>query len=229
LETYDGDMTEVIRFSFDPRCPWCYQTSRWALRLQELERLELQWGVFCLELNNFDGDHDDFDPGRSKSAPALRTSVLVRDTEGQRACGSFYAAIGRRYFYGLEDLSLPATLRGALSDIGLDADLYEQAMGDDASWQTVRAEHESLVNETGAFGVPTLRLDEGRGPSMFGPVIKEVPSDSDAIDLLNHTVWLMRSANFYELKSGRPGLPELPYIAKALADRAAAAEGSARN
>ncbi len=221
-------MSEAIQFSFDPRCPWCYQTSRWALRLQELERLELQWGVFCLELNNFEGDYDAFDPCRSKSAPALRTSVLVRETEGHRACGSFYAAIGRRYFYELEDLSLPTTIRAALSEIGLDPDLYERAVGDDASWQTVRTEHETLVEETGAFGVPTLRLDSGRGPSMFGPVIREVPSDDEAIELLNHTVWLMRSANFYELKGGRPELPELPYIAKALAERAGAS-GSARS
>lgn len=220
-------MTETIQFSFDPRCPWCYQTSRWALRLQELERLELEWGVFCLELNNFEGDHDAFDPSRSKSAPALRTSVLVRETAGQRACGTFYAAIGRRYFYDLEDLSLPTTLRGALSDAGLDPDLYERAVGDDAVWQAVRTEHETLVEETGAFGVPTLRLDGGRGPSMFGPVIKEVPPDADAIELLDHTVWMMRSANLYELKGGRPELPDLPYITKAIAERAAAS-GSAR-
>jgi predicted DsbA family dithiol-disulfide isomerase len=228
VHPYHDDMPETIQFSFDPRCPWCYQTSRWALRLQELERLELQWGVFSLELHNFDGDHDAFDPGRSKSAPALRTSVLVRETEGHRACGSFYAAIGRRYFYDLEDLSLPATIRGALGDVGLDPDLYEQAVGDDAVWRAVRTEHETLVEESGAFGVPTLRLDAGRGPSMFGPVIREVPSDADAIDLLTHTVWLMRSANFYELKSGRPQLPDLPYITRALAERAGAS-ASARS
>ena len=153
----------------------------------------------------------------------MRTSVLVRETEGHQACGSFYAAIGRRYFYDLEDLSLPATIRGALSDAGLDPDFYDRAVDDDATWQTVRKEHETLVGETGAFGVPTLRLDGGRGPSMFGPVIKEVPTDGDAVDLFDHTVWLMRSANFYELKSGRPDLPDLPYITKALAERAAAA------
>jgi protein-disulfide isomerase-like protein with CxxC motif len=215
-------MTEAIQFSFDPRCPWCYQTSRWALRLEEMGRIELRWGVFCLELNNFDGDRDAFDPDRSKSAPALRTSVLVRDTEGHRACGSFYAAIGRRYFFDLEDLSLPTTVRGALGDAGLEPDLYDRAVSDDAQWRTVLDEHEKLVEETGAFGVPTLRLDGGRGPSMFGPVIKEVPSDPDAVELLDHTVWLMRSTNFYELKSGRPDLPDLPYITRALAARAAA-------
>ena len=84
-----GDVTEAINFSFDPRCPWCYQTSRWALRLEALHVITLRWSVFCLELNRFQGEHETFDPDTSKSAPALRTSVVVRDAEGHEACGRF--------------------------------------------------------------------------------------------------------------------------------------------
>lgn len=42
-------MTERVCFFFDPICPWCYQTSRWARRLEELGVVELDWGVFSLE------------------------------------------------------------------------------------------------------------------------------------------------------------------------------------
>ena len=216
-------MREVIQFSFDPRCPWCYQTSRWALRLEELGRIELRWGVFCLELNNFDGSPDDFDPGRSKSAAALRTAVVVRQAAGHAACGRFYAAIGRRYFFELEDLSEPSVVRAALADADLDPGLYDLAIGDPGTWKQVRAEHERLVDDTGAFGVPSLRLDAGEGPCMFGPVISEVPADDEALELFEHTLWLMRNANFHELKGGRTVYPDLPHIKKALADRAAAA------
>jgi predicted DsbA family dithiol-disulfide isomerase len=211
-------MSEVIHFSFDPRCPWCYQTSRWALRLEELGHVELRWGVFCLELNNFDGPHEAFDPVPSKSAPALRTAVLVRDTEGHQACGRFYAAVSRRYFFDLEDLSEPAVIRAALVEAQLDPDLYDQALADDGTWKTVLDEHDSLVDETGAFGVPTLRLDGGTGRAMFGPVISEPPADEEAVELLEHTVWLMRYESFQELKGGRPSYPDLPHVTKMMAE-----------
>ena len=218
---YTELMKETIQFHFDPRCPWCYQTSRWALRLEELGRIELHWGVFCLELNHFEGPHDDFDPEESKSAPALRTAVVVRDAVGQAACGAFYAAIGRRYFFELEDLSEPSVIRAALVDVDLDPSLFDQAIGDPGTWKQVQAEHERLVDETGAFGVPSLRLDAGDGPCMFGPVISEPPADDEALELFEHTLWLMRNTNFHELKGGRSVYPDLPHIKKALAERAA--------
>ena len=61
-------MTESIEFFFDPRCPWCYQTARWAMRLEDRRVVDLKWSVFCLELQNFERPHQDFDPTRSKSA-----------------------------------------------------------------------------------------------------------------------------------------------------------------
>jgi predicted DsbA family dithiol-disulfide isomerase len=211
---------EVLGFSFDPRCPWCYQTSRWALRLQTLGVIELKWSVFSLELNNFQGDKRDFPWATSKSAPALRTSLLVRDTAGESACGDFYAAIGQRYFYGLEDLQDESTIRSALRDADLNPDLYATALNDDSTWEAVAAEHQRQVDEVGAFGVPTLRLDGGQGPGMFGPVIQDVPADDEARELLEHVLWLIRHQTFYELKSGRTDYPDLPYIKRALAERA---------
>jgi predicted DsbA family dithiol-disulfide isomerase len=215
------DVPESIHFTFDPRCPWSYQTSRWALRLEALRAVKLHWSVFCLELKHFEGEHETFDPDTSKSAPALRTSVVVREVEGHDACGRFYAAIGRRYFFDLEDLSDRSVIRAALDDAGLDATLCDKALGDDSTWNTVLGEHERLAGEAGVFGVPSLRLGDGQGRCMFGPVIKEVPPDDDALELLAHVLWLMKSSNFYELKSGRPELPDLPYIKKALAERRA--------
>jgi predicted DsbA family dithiol-disulfide isomerase len=214
-------VTESIEFTFDPRCPWCYQTSRWALNLEALNVIRLSWSVFCLELNRFQGEHESFDPDRSKSAPALRTSVVVRDAEGDEACGRFYAAIGRRYFFDLEDLSRSSVIRAALGDADLDATLCDKALGDRSTWETVVGEHERLAGEAGVFGVPSLRLGDGRSPSMFGPVIKEVPPDDESLELLTHVLWLMRSSNFYELKSGRAEFPDLPYIKKALTERSA--------
>ena len=45
---------EPVKFHFDPLCPWCYQTSRWARRLEELGEITLEWGVFSLEVVNLE-------------------------------------------------------------------------------------------------------------------------------------------------------------------------------
>lgn len=213
-------MSEAVQFWFDPRCPWCYQTSRWALRLEELGHIELSWGVFCLELNNFDGPHDEFDGERAKSGRALRTAVRVRDQEGQAACGRFYAAIGRRYFYELQNLSEADVVRAALQDAGLDPAIHDEVVADPKTWDQVRAEHERLVTETGSFGVPSLGLDGPGGPTMFGPVISEPPPDDEAIELFDHVSWLIRNTNFHELKGSRLVYPDLPHITRSLAERA---------
>ena len=214
-------MTESIDVLFDPRCPWCFQTARWVLRLEEMGVVELKWLVFCLELKNFDHPNEEFDPATSKSAPALRTSVAVRDAEGNAACGRFYAAMGNRYFYELQDLREEMTIRSALVDADLAPDHYDRALSDSSTWDAVLSEHEILVRETGAFGVPSLRLGDGQGKCMFGPVIKEVPDDDESLELLDRVLWLMRNENFYELKSGRTEYPDLPHIKRALARRKA--------
>ena len=54
-------MSEPVKFYFDPRCPWCYQTSRWAKRLEELGEIGLDWGVFSLEVVNLE-EQPGFDP-----------------------------------------------------------------------------------------------------------------------------------------------------------------------
>jgi hypothetical protein len=182
----------------------------------------VHWGVFSLELNGFDKPHEEFDPTMSKSAPSLRTAVAVREAEGEAACGRFYAAIGDRYFSQIQDLADETTVRGALEDCGLDPGYYDKAIGDPGTWDTVRAEHEQLVEATGAFGVPTIRLDGGKGLAIFGPVITEPPPDEEAVELWRHTAWLVRNANFHELKRNRTSLPDLPYIEKMRAERAAA-------
>ncbi len=215
-------MPDVVQFSFDPLCPWCYQTSRWALRLQDLGILELQWGVFSLELNHFDKPHEEFDASRARSVPALRTAVAVRAEEGQAACGRFYAALGEQYFFKLQDLSEPSVIRGALEEAGVDPGRYDKAVAEPGTWDTVRTEHERLVEETKAFGVPTIRLDAGKGPVMFGPVVSEPPTDEEAVELWQHTLWLTRNTNFHELKRERTSYPDLPHIQKMREERAKA-------
>jgi 2-hydroxychromene-2-carboxylate isomerase len=202
-----------VKFYFDPRCPWCYQTSRWANRLEQLGEIELDWGVFSLEVANLP-EGEDPRQLEAVSGPALRTAVTIRDRVGSPAIGPFYAALGARIWEQPpppEDMVV--AVRSALEEGQLDPSLVDAALADRSSWDAVLAEHDALVTRTGAFGVPTLVVDGDAGPAMFGPVISTLPNDEDAVELWRHTRWLVRDGNFAELKRGRGNPPDLPTAA----------------
>ena len=204
---------EAVKFYFDPLCPWCYQTSRWARRLEELGLLELDWGVFSLEVVNLPED-DDPRQLEARAAPALRTAIVIRDRAGSRAIGPFYAALGRRIWEEPPPPDDMATaVKASLVEAGLDESWCDDALADPGSWDEVLAEHGELRERTGSFGVPTLVLDGGRGLAMFGPVISELPNDKDARTLWDHAHWLTRYGNFSELKRHRLAPPDLPTAA----------------
>lgn len=201
-------MPQAVRFYFDPICPWAYQTSRWARRLAELGEIDLDWGVFSLEMAN-KGSEESREKGHARSERALRTVVRVRDEHGADGVSAFYAALGQRVHEGGEDLEDPATVEAALSQAELDPSLSDKAMADDDLWERVADEHAALVERTRSFGVPTIVLDGGQGPAIFGPVISNPPTDEDAVDLWRHVSWLTRYENFSELKRDRSIDPDL--------------------
>lgn len=204
---------EPVRFHFDPSCPWCYQTSRWVRRLDELGTVEVSWGLFSLELANAE---DPVNAHLDRTAQALRTCMVVRDQEGDAALGRFYAALGRRVHEAGERLADPEVVEAALKEAGLSPSLREKAMGDEKTEEVVFAEHRALVERTRSFGVPTIVLDGGDGPAIFGPVISEPPADDDtAVALWRHVAWLTRYENFSELKRERVADPELASFRRA--------------
>jgi len=206
-------MTEHIRFHFDPICPWCYQTSRWLKRVAELGEVELTWGLFSLELQNAGNEPEELASAHAQSKLALATAVAVRDEGGSDAVGAFYSALGRRVHESGEQLGEADTVKRALDDAGLDPGLADRAAADPAYVERVVTEHRELVDGTRSFGVPTLVLDGGDGPAIFGPVITEPPaSDADAVELFRHVVWLARYPGFSELKRDRDALPDLESV-----------------
>jgi 2-hydroxychromene-2-carboxylate isomerase len=204
---------EQIRFYFDPRCPWCYLTSRWASRLEELGEASIDWAFFCLEVVNRPEGVDPLTVD-ARSGPVLRTASLLRERLGRHAVGELYHALGTRVWESelpmeVDDLD---GIRASLKEIGADPLLLDEALADQGTWSAVVQEHQALVDRTGAFGVPTIVLDAGNGPAIFGPVIYTIPDDEEAVELWRHTTWLVRYGNFAELKRGRGGLPDLPAI-----------------
>jgi hypothetical protein len=85
-----------------------------------------------------------------------------------------------------------------------------------------------IVQRIGKLGVPTIVLDDDDGPTIFGPVISELPSDDETVELWRHTAWLVRNSNFAELKRDRARRPDLPTIAWRVEQQAAAEREAAR-
>jgi predicted DsbA family dithiol-disulfide isomerase len=194
-------MAENIAFYFDPLCPWCYQTSRWARRLDELDVVDVEWRVFSLAIvNSGDEGRAAADTG---SAPSLRTAIAVRDAHGNAAVGAFYKALSdARHQRGLP-LDDHAVIHDSLREAGVEPELLEQALADPSTWDAVQREHDEAVSVHKAFGVPTIILDGGNGPQMFGPIISDIPDDAGAVDLWQHFVWMARNPNVAELKRDR--------------------------
>jgi predicted DsbA family dithiol-disulfide isomerase len=208
----DDNMAERVLFYFDPICPWCYQTSRWARRLEEMGVIELDWALFSLELQNAGKEPDELADRHARSARGLRTAIAVRDAAGPHGVGAFYKALGERVHERGEPLDDAATVEGALIDAGLDPALCEKAWADASTAERVAEEHRRLCEQTRSFGVPTIVLDGGEGPAIFGPVITEPPGDEDAVELWRHVSWLVRHADFAELKRDRVSAPDLESV-----------------
>lgn len=214
---------EKVKFHFDPRCPWCYQTSRWVRRLEELGEVEVDWGVFSLEVVNLEEGKDPHAID-AVSGPALRTAVAIRDSVGSKAIGPFYAALGKRIWEQApprEDTM--EAIRESLEEAGLDPELGEKAMADRDTWEAVLEEHNALIANTRSFGVPTIVLDDGA--AIFGPVISQMPADDEGVELWKHVSWLVRYENFSELKRDRTIKNDLPAAVWRAEQRARQASG----
>ena len=94
-------------------------------------------------------------------------------------------------------------IEASLREAGVEPELLEQALADPSTWDAVQREHDEAVSVHKAFGVPTIVLDGGDGPHMFGPVISEIPDDDGALDLWQHFAWMARNPNVAELKRDR--------------------------
>jgi len=209
-------MSEQIRFYFDPLCPWCYQTSRWARRLQELGVVEIDWRVFSLAIvNRGDEGRTAADTG---AAPALRTAIAVRAAHGNDAVGAFYKAVSDALHQRGEQIDDPKVIEASLREAGLEPELLQRALADPATWEAVQHEHDDAVEVHNVFGVPTIVLDGGTGLQMFGPVISDVPGDEAAVDLWRHFAWMARNPNVAEIKRERLPL-DLESIRKWRRDR----------
>jgi 2-hydroxychromene-2-carboxylate isomerase len=200
-------MADTIRFHFDPRCPWAWETSKWIREVARVRDVEIEWAFFSLQEHN----KPESSPLRNpevRGTPALRTLALVRRTEGNDATGSLYKAIGERVHERHEDFTVDL-VRSALEDAGLKPELVDEALSDDVTIKEISEEHYAVASSVGCFGVPTIVLPTGE--AIFGPVVAIAPTGEAAGELWDHFVWLTKQDYFFEMKrergDTRPGGP----------------------
>jgi 2-hydroxychromene-2-carboxylate isomerase len=192
------DEPRTVRFYFDPRCPWAWQTSKWIREVATVRPVAIEWRLFSLAL--IAGSRTDLLDPRERGAHALRTLALVGREHPNERVGELYGALGERGHDRKEGLAA-AAVRLALADIGLDESYVDRAWADDGTIDLIAADHEDAVNAVGAFGVPTIVLPSGRG--IFGPVISVPPGPEESGELWDRVEWLTERGYFFELKRER--------------------------
>jgi 2-hydroxychromene-2-carboxylate isomerase len=199
--TAEAQPNHKVRFKFDPACPWAWRTSLWIREARERRPIEVEWGLLSLEYVNRDQGENEYSELMRRSRPAMRLLHLARREAGNDAIDRLYLALGRARHERDESLSDPETLAAGLAEAGLDPALLERAQPESELDEELREEYET-AEATGAFGVPTLYLDEDERP-YFGPVIDPVPEGEEAAALWDHLAGMAKLPYFYELKRPR--------------------------
>lgn len=194
-------MAEVVRFHFDPACPWAWQSALWMWEVESVRDVEVEWRLFSLRMINAS---DDEARARERGSAELRALALARRSGGNDAVARLYRALGESTHDAGEKPS-PRILRAALGVAGLPESLAGDALDDESTSEEVRADHEHAVAEIGAFGVPTIVLPSGKG--IFGPVVARAPEGEAAGELWDRVRYLVELDGFYELKRSRDRRP----------------------
>jgi hypothetical protein len=110
--------------------------------------------------------------------------------------------MGERVHERREDFTVDV-VRSALEEVGLKAELVDDALADEVTIKEVSEEHYAVASSVGCFGVPTIVLPTGE--AMFGPVVSVAPTGEAAGELWDHFEWLTRQGYFFEMKRERGG------------------------
>ena len=150
-------MNTVVDFHFDPMCPFAYQTSLWIRDVREQLGITVNWRFFSLEeINRVEGKKHPWERDWSYGWSLMRIGALLGRTD-MSLLDRWYAAIGHELHVAGGKPHDPAVARRLLSDIGVDAAVFDAALDDPTTHDDIRADHQRVV-DAGGYGVPTLFL-----------------------------------------------------------------------
>lgn len=201
------DMSEPapkVEFYFDPICPWCWMTSRWASEVAAARGFTVDWRPVSLAIIN-EGNADERHAEAHRQAHRMvRVVAAAQQAHGDEVTGALYTAMGTRLHPG-ERRDFDAVIAESLAEAGLPAEL-SQAADDDRFDASLRANSSHALEIAGPdVGVPVISID---GAAFFGPVVTPAPTGEDALRLWDGIVAAASTPGFFELKRGRTEGPQ---------------------
>lgn len=193
-------MSEQISFSFDPMCPWAYQTSLWIRNVRDAVDLDITWRFFSLEeVNRVEGKRHPWERPWSFGFGQMRVGALIRRELGNDALDRWYAAVGHAFFFDGVKTHIPERHAEVIAEAGFDPAFVERAIADESTLTEVRDEHLEAVERYGAHGVPTI-VFTATDYAVFGPVVSPAPAGEEAVALWELVKGMQRFPHLYELR-----------------------------
>jgi len=220
----DLTRTADVEFFFDPVCPFCWQTSQWVRQVARLRDLNVQWRFISLRFLNEPVGYEDkpanYPEAHAQGTRLLRVAAATRADHGDDAVGRLYEAMGQAiweidppgdgsFSAILEHHAGGIDIQAVLASVGLPVELAAAADSTDHD-PLIRDETAEALSRAGDdVGTPIISLSPPDGPAFFGPVISDLPSDEDAVELWDAMFTLSQWPGFAELKRSLRTMPNV--------------------
>ncbi|HLS48372.1 MAG TPA: DsbA family protein [Actinomycetaceae bacterium] len=204
--THETTTAQVADFWFDPTCPWAWMTSRWMGEVEQVRPVTTRWHIMSLAVLNEGRDlPEEYQKRMTHAWAPARLVNAAREKHGEEVVKPLYDALGTRYHPGGRDVADHSVLTEALAEVGLPADLIEDATSEefDESLRRSHAEGIGLVGED--VGTPIVAFN---GVAFFGPVITPAPKGEEAGKLWDGCLLVASVPGFYEMKRTRTSGPD---------------------
>ncbi len=193
-------MTEHIDLWVDPLCPWAWLTSRWLLEAATVRDLQVDFHVMSLSVLNESRDvSEQYKELLGKGWGPVRVLIAAEERHGNEVVEPLYSAMGTRH-HVQGNKNWDEIIAGALSDVGLEAELANAATSTDFD-EALRKSHQVGMDPVGYdVGTPVIHVGE---VAFFGPVVTPSPRGEAAGKLYDGVMLVASTPGFYELKRTR--------------------------
>jgi hypothetical protein len=195
-----GAAVQTVDFWFDPICPWAWMTSRWMLEVELVRPVKTVFHVMSLSVLNEGRDMpEQYRSIMDQGWAPVRVALAVEERYGQEQLRAFYTAVGTRIHLQQQGQGRD-TLEGALTDVGLPAELADFGdVGDNDD--ALRASHHQGMDAVGEdVGTPVIHVGD---VAFFGPVMSPAPKGEEAGKVFDGVLALASYPGFFELKRTR--------------------------